>query len=230
MTPQLRIAWAAATDEHLMAILGLIRQASGWLAGKDSDQWQSPWPDETGRDARVRRSLEVGATWIVRAGKQAAATVTAARTPNMVVWRDADCNLADPAVYAQRLIIDRQFAGFGPGAELIDWTGLRGHRKYGAEWIRIDVWSTKQALHEYYMNAGFEPCERCPEPAYPSGALFHKPVSDITEPGTPSFLVFSGGPPELALTAVPRSLREPLWRRGGGPGGAGTGETGGGRG
>ena len=65
MTSSFRIALAEATDCNMNAILHLIRQASGWLKDMGTDQWQEAWPDVVGRDARVRRGLEVGATWIV---------------------------------------------------------------------------------------------------------------------------------------------------------------------
>jgi len=79
------------------------------------------------------------------------------------------------------------YAGWGLGAELIDWAGLRARREYGAKWIRIDVWTTNTALHGYYLKRGFEPCGSCANPAYPSRALFQKPVSAIRKPGFPLF-------------------------------------------
>lgn len=198
----LRLARAEATDETLNIILHLIRQARGWLEGKGTDQWSEPWPNRKQRDARVWRGLLVGATWIVWAGQRAAATVTVAKTPNSDVWRDADCKVDDPAIYAHRLIIDRQFAGWGLGAELIDWTGLRAHQEYGAKWIRIDVWSSNKGLHDYYMKRGFEPCGSAPDPHYPSGMLLQKPVSEIPEPFSPLLTepepaasLFNGGAP-----------------------------------
>ena len=129
MTSSFRIALAEATDDNMNAILHLIRQASGWLKDMGTNQWQKAWPDEEGRDARVRRGLEVGATWIVWAGQRAAATVTVAQNPNMDVWQgSATATLDDPAVYAHRLIIDRQFAGFGPGraTDRLGWAARPG--------------------------------------------------------------------------------------------------------
>lgn len=211
----LRLARAEATAENLNTILSLIRQASGWLEGKGTDQWQTPWPDEAQRDARIWRGLQRGATWIVWAGRRPAATVTVARTPNIAVWRNATCNVDDPAVYAHRLIIDRQFAGWGLGAELIDWTGLRAHQENGAKWIRIDVWNTNKGLHEYYMKRSFEPCGSAPDPAYPSGMLFQKPVSEISEPfcplltePEPAALLFNNGTP-----SDPQGCLTPDWNR-----------------
>lgn len=201
MTSSFRIALAEATDDNMTAILRLIHQASGWLADMGTDQWQKPWPNKKERDARVWRGLEVGATWIVWAGERAVATVTVAQKPNMDVWRVAECNVDDSAVYAHRLIIDRHFAGFGLGAELIDWTGLHGQRRWGAEWIRIDVWDTNVGLHEYYMNKGFEKCGRAPDPDYPSGQLFQKPVLKIAEPVSPLFTEAKAAPDPFGVDA-----------------------------
>lgn len=187
MTSILRIARAAATEENLKAILDLIDEAREWLPLKGTDQWSEPWPDRKARDDRILRGLQVGATWIVWAANEPAATITMAKRPNIAVWSEADCDLDERAVYAHRLIVARRFAGWGLGSELIDWAGLRGRRKWRARWIRIDVWTSNQALHNYYMKRGFEPCGACPDPGYPSGALFQKRVSDIVVPVSPLF-------------------------------------------
>ena len=219
MTSSFCIALAEATDDNMSAILRLIRQAGGWLKDMGTDQWQKPWPTEEERDARVWRGLEVGATWIVWAGKRPAATVTVARTPNTAVWRDADCAVDDPAVYAHRLIIDRRYAGWGLGAQLIDWTGLYGQYGWQAEWVRIDVWTTNRGLHRYYMNKGFEPCGIAPDPLYPSRMLFQKPVLKISEPISPLFTGPRADPDPfgagaLSLARLDLSSYQPLGERG----------------
>lgn len=49
----------------------------------------------------------------------------------------------------------------------------------------------EQKLHKYYMDTGFEPCGECSDPAYPSGALFQKPISVISKPIYPLFTELS---------------------------------------
>ena len=178
-----------ATAADLDVVLGLIDQASGWLRSKGTDQWETPWPNQKKRDARILADLKNEKTWIVWDNYKPAATVTIANKANPAVWSKPGCE-CDPderAVYAHRLITAREYAGSGLGAELIDWAGLRGRRKHRAKWIRIDVWSSNTALHEYYMNNGFTPCGFYDNPAYPSGALFQKPVSAIRKPIRPRF-------------------------------------------
>jgi hypothetical protein len=203
MTTTMRIARADPTHEHLATVLRLIDEASAWLRTKGTDQWSQPWPDRDGRDARVLRGLEVGKTWIVWDGRTPAATVTIATCPNTAVWSKPGCacDLSDRAVYAHRLITSRYYAGWGLGAQLINWAGLRGCRDYGAKWIRIDVWTSNRALHGYYKKRGFEPCGYCADPAYPSGALFQKRVTELTKLDTRLFTSHDDAAPGEAESA-----------------------------
>jgi GNAT superfamily N-acetyltransferase len=184
-----------AAPEHLGIVLGLIEEARGWLELRETDQWAEPWPDEEARDARVLRGLQGGKTWIVWDGDIPAATVTITPRKNAAVWPASacTCDLSERAVFLHRLIIARKYAGSGLGAELIDWAGLRGQRLYGAKWIRIDVWRTNTRLHDYYMSKGFKRCGTCPDPEYPSGALFEKPVAEIMAPKFQKFTETSVG-------------------------------------
>jgi GNAT superfamily N-acetyltransferase len=193
----MRIACADPTGANLGAVLGLIEDARDWLWTKGTDQWEKPWPTPEARDARVLKGLQKGATWIVWDGNIPAATVTITPRMNPAVWSAAQCtcNLAERAVFVHRLIAARKYAGLGLGAKLIDWAGLRGQHLYGAKWIRIDVWRTNQQLHEYYRQRGFEPCGFCADPAYPSSALFQKPVSAIRKPRIPQFIEAADRPP-----------------------------------
>jgi hypothetical protein len=201
MTITLRIARAEPTPENLLALLGLIEERADWLRYKGIDQWAKPWPDERRRNERVLKGLQVRKTWIVWDDDRPAATVTTATRANPAVWMKpySQCNLSESAVYAHRLITARGYSGLELGSQLIDWAGLRARREYGAKWIRIDVWTTNGALHDYYQSQGFSPCGRCPDPGYPSGALFQKPVAGIRAGSIPQF---SGTSAEFSLAGA----------------------------
>jgi len=207
MTSTLRIGRAKATSEHLNAILGLIDEAREWLPSKGTDQWSKPWPSKEQRDAKVLRALELAATWVVwevLCGKAVlAATVTVTAKANRAVWSASACDLAERAVYAHRLITARRYAGWGLGAELLDWTGMEGRSRYGARCIRIDVWTGNEALHGYYMKRRFERRGTCHDADYPSGVLLEKPISAIPYLMNPQF-VESDEVPALFSAAGPQ--------------------------
>jgi ribosomal protein S18 acetylase RimI-like enzyme len=175
--PPMRLDFATPAD--LEAILGLIKEASRWLKARGKDQWAVPWPNREQRDARVLKGLVNRKTVIVRQGDTAVATVTMANWHNPNVWVSGSCtaDLTERAVYLHRLITARKYAGHGLGESLINWAEKRARAKYGAQRTRIDVWTTNTDLHRYYQKLGFESCGRCPDPSYPSGALFERPIA-----------------------------------------------------
>ena len=208
MEPKLLIGQAQATPEHQNAIVGLIDETKKWLPAKGTEQWSKPWPNREARDARVWHGLELGATWVVweevRDVAVLAATVTITGKPNPAVWSPEDFDLSERTVYAHRLITARRYKGWDLGAELLDWTGRRGRRRYGARSIRIDVWTSNEALHGYYKKRGFEKCGRCRDLTYPSGVLLRKPTEEILYPLNPQFTeaakvpeVFAAAGPEF---------------------------------
>jgi hypothetical protein len=57
----------------------------------------------------------------------------------------------------------------------MDWAAAVARREYGAELIRIDVWTTNLTLHAYYEGLGFThslTAEGLSD--YPSQALFER--------------------------------------------------------
>jgi GNAT superfamily N-acetyltransferase len=179
MTETLHIRRAGADD--MSTIIGLINEARSWLPAKSTDQWAAPWPSLAGRDARVLRDLKAARTVLVEDDQHAtAASVTCSPTGNRRLWPLDE--QAESAVYVARLIVSRSHAGERIGETLVDWAGACALRNWGARWIRIDVWTTNAALHNYYEKRGFQyydTREFSDGEYYPSAALFQKPTAEI---------------------------------------------------
>jgi GNAT superfamily N-acetyltransferase len=169
-----------ATERDEVAVITLLDEAIAWLRTKDTDQWAKPWRTEEDRRARISRDLQAGKTWIVLNGDSPIATFTADRQhnhPEIPVW--PAWTREQPAVYVCRLTVRRSHAGHGLGAALLEWIGLQARQGYGAEWIRVDVWTSNDELRGYYQRTGFEHYADSEDPEYPSGALFQKPTDGI---------------------------------------------------
>jgi|SRR5215472_1173878 len=183
---QLPFVLRRANAADRWAVRSLLTEATRWLGTKGTDQWAKPWPDENGRNERVRAAIDAGRTWVAWDGARPVATLTA--SPNHHgIWPEEDG--LDAAVYVRRIAVSRdlRYAGQGLGGQLLDWAGLRANRSYGARWVRVDVWTTNFRLHRYYQDQGFAKCGRSPIPGYPSAALFQKPVEDIKPIDAPLF-------------------------------------------
>jgi GNAT superfamily N-acetyltransferase len=169
-----------AEVDDMDTIIGLIDEAAAWLETKGTDQWAAPWPTRAARDARVLRGIRRGATWMVEDHGDPIATVTYWRKGNQKLWTTEEQRV--PAVYVSRLIVSRRHMGDQIGAALIDWAGYQALAAWEAQWIRIDVWTTNEALHNYYDKRGFQHYsirEFGEDEYYPSAALFQKPTSEI---------------------------------------------------
>lgn len=172
----------------MAAIIRLIDEAAGWLkAEKDTDQWQRPWPNQLARDQRIRRGIKKSRTWIVEdwteplnSPRRLVATISCGRGGNKKLWTQRERK--KEAVYISRLIVSREHKDRGVGAALINWASLRGIEEWGAECIRLDVWTTNLGLQGYYKAQKFEHIRTCDfdDPwEYPSAALFQKPAGDV---------------------------------------------------
>jgi GNAT superfamily N-acetyltransferase len=199
MEDSLRIRRGTTCD--MDTIISLIDEAAGWLRGKDTDQWASPWPNRAARDGRVRRGLRNGCTWIAEAAGRPIATITYRPQGNQVLWTRRE--QWQPAVYVSRLIVTRSAAGLGVGSAMVDWAAARAVRDWNAQWIRIDVWTTNVALHNYYEKRGFRfsRIALCEASDYPSAALFQKPTSEIDLAAARSFEVDPASEGQLAGAA-----------------------------
>jgi ribosomal protein S18 acetylase RimI-like enzyme len=167
----------------MQVIVGFIDEAARWLPGKNTDQWSKPWPDRERRDHRIRRGLEAGRTWLVEDDGIPVATVSCRNDANPDLWTEHE--QLTPAVYVSRLVVARSHAGQYLGQELLDWAGYWAAAEYGAELIRIDVWTTNAELQNYYEKRGFRHVRFADYVDYPSAALLQKETADITASDIP---------------------------------------------
>ncbi len=176
-----------ADADDLPVILGMIDEAAAWLRTKDTDQWAKPWPNTAARDARVLRGLRGSKTWIADEDGTPVATITCRQHGNQRLWTLHE--RLEPAVYVSRLIVSRRAAGREIGAAMIDWAAQRAVRDWSAQWIRIDLWTTNEALHNYYRKRGFRFCRvgTFDKEVYPQAALFVKPTSEVDDAAAARF-------------------------------------------
>jgi hypothetical protein len=151
-----------------------------------TDQWSTDWSDEVGhgRMDRVRCSIKEGTAWLAEfrsddtanPGMLTVATVTIEKTGSSKVWTAAEL-AAFPSVYLSRLVIAEEVGGFHIGSAIIDWAGRWARNKYGAQRVRIDVWTANFALHNYYRDRKFYESGVVPDDEYPARQRFERPTS-----------------------------------------------------
>ncbi|WP_433890712.1 GNAT family N-acetyltransferase [Streptomyces sp. CA-111067] len=137
-----------ARPDDLATLLAFREEAAGWLTELGSDQWSRPYPAD-----RLMATIQAGTVFMVRDGDRTAATITLTSVPEQGLWTDEE--LSEPSVLVNKLTVARTHAGQNLGGQLLDWAGDRAYRA-GAKWLRLDAWTTNEALQRYYLGQGFK--------------------------------------------------------------------------
>lgn len=137
----------SAQPNDLAKLLAFREEAAAWLSRLGTDQWQRPYPAD-----KLLATIEAGEVFMVRDGDVTAATITLTPKAEEGLWT-AD-ELREPSLFINKLTVARSHAGQDLGGRLLDWAGDRGHRA-GAEWLRLDAWTTNAGLQAYYVRHGF---------------------------------------------------------------------------
>jgi GNAT superfamily N-acetyltransferase len=137
-----------AHPDDLATLLAFRKEAAGWISALGSDQWSRPYPAD-----RLLATIQAGTVFMVRDGEATAATITLTTVAEDGLWTESE--LAEPAVYVNKLTVARSHAGQNLGGRLLDWAGNRAYQA-GAKWLRLDAWTTNEALQRYYLRQGFD--------------------------------------------------------------------------
>ncbi|MFF8900601.1 GNAT family N-acetyltransferase [Streptomyces lydicus] len=138
----------SAQPDDVATLLAFREEAAAWLTRIGTDQWQRPYPAE-----RLLATIRSGTVFMVRDGHTTAATITLTPEAEGGLWTEQE--LGEPSMFINKLTVARTHAGQNLGGRLLDWAGDRAYRA-GAKWLRLDAWTTNDALQRYYLQQGFE--------------------------------------------------------------------------
>ncbi|MFF9802631.1 GNAT family N-acetyltransferase [Streptomyces rochei] len=137
----------SAQSHDLPKLLAFRQEAAAWLSRLGTDQWQRPYPAD-----KLLTTIEAGEVFMVRDGDATAATITLTPVAEEGLWTANE--LREPSLFVNKLTVARTHAGQDLGGRLLDWAGDRGKRA-GAQWLRLDAWTTNIGLQAYYLRHGF---------------------------------------------------------------------------
>ncbi|MFD7571367.1 GNAT family N-acetyltransferase [Streptomyces sp. NPDC059810] len=137
-----------ATAGDLEVLLAFRQEAASWLTALGLDQWQRPYPAD-----KLLATIEAGVVFMVRDGSTTAATITLTPDAEDGLWTDEE--LREESRFVNKLTVARTHAGQDLGGRLLDWAGDQAYRS-GAQWLRLDAWTTNKPLQGYYLRHGFE--------------------------------------------------------------------------
>ncbi|MFI8001894.1 GNAT family N-acetyltransferase [Streptomyces sp. NPDC086010] len=137
-----------ARPEDVSKLLAFREEAAAWLTRLGSDQWRRPYPAD-----RLLAMIQAGSVFMVVDDTATAATITLSNDVEAGLWTEHE--LSEPSSFVTKLTVARSHAGQNLGGRLLDWAGDRAYRN-GKKWLRLDAWTTNEALQRYYLLQGFE--------------------------------------------------------------------------
>ncbi|MQA93657.1 MAG: GNAT family N-acetyltransferase [Streptosporangiales bacterium] len=204
----LRLAKADPGD--LESIEALIDETAGWLRTKGTDQWSRPWPSAEGRRRRIMEGLLRRTTWLLRASGESAPVATVTVEPAADDWLWTPEEREARATYLHRLIVRRTPRWRGLGGDLLRWVSHEAAAR-GDDYLRIDVWTSNHALHDYYRRHGFRHVRTSSRADYPSGMLFQRRVqASRRRPSFPFIIEPSRPAPVPAASTRPAPVTVPV--------------------
>ncbi|MFJ4633046.1 GNAT family N-acetyltransferase [Streptomyces sp. NPDC088847] len=164
-----------AEEADLPRLLKFRTDSAEWLARKGLDQWSKPFPA-----AHILASIRASEVFLVKENlaSDAAATVTLDRDADSRLWLPEE--RAQSALYVHKLTVDRKYAGTGLGSRILDWAGDQAFRQ-GAQWLRLDAWTTNPQLHAYYEEQGFAHVRTSTDADVVSGWAAQRPARQSTD-------------------------------------------------
>ncbi|MCX4549264.1 GNAT family N-acetyltransferase [Streptomyces sp. NBC_01500] len=137
-----------AQPSDLAKLLAFREEAATWLTRLGTDQWQRPYPAD-----RLLATIEAGTVFMAMDGDATAGTITLTPDAEKGLWTEAE--LREPTRFINKLTVARSHAGQDVGGRLLDWAGDHAYQG-GVKWLRLDAWTTNEALQQYYLKHGFE--------------------------------------------------------------------------
>jgi GNAT superfamily N-acetyltransferase len=141
-----------ANRDNLNDVLLLLVNAAKWLSTKNTKQWDYYLSDLEGNTQEVLDSIDAEATYILLHQNRIMATITLENKPNewdKEMWGE-EAN-RENIVYLHRLVVHRDYAGDGIGAQLLKWAE-EICKQSGKTAIRFDCLASNAGLNIYYEN------------------------------------------------------------------------------
>jgi GNAT superfamily N-acetyltransferase len=134
-----------ATVGDVDIVGALMDEATAWVNGLGHEQWPRPFP----RD-ELAAAVERGEIFVAEEDGDPIATVTVLDA-DPVYWGERPPD----ALYVHKLVVRRDRAGRGLGADPVAWVDARA-AECGRRFLRLDCLRDDPGIRAYYERLGFE--------------------------------------------------------------------------
>lgn len=136
-----------ATSKHLEQIVTLIQQTSSWLKTKGIYQWSENFPI-----SRLEQEIFKGELFVILDQNEFIMGALCLSKEKGELWPADD----DTAIYLNRLVISRKFAGCNLGSQVVTWAKTYS-TQLNIKRLRLNCDKKNPFLPGFYIGCGFKP-------------------------------------------------------------------------
>lgn len=159
-----------AGPQDLDIVHELRRRGTTELAKLGFDEWA-----RRGAPGLTEQDFDAGRLHVVTEGAAVVGSVVLARGGDPALWTDEE--LAEPALYLDRLVIGHRLASAPLAGEVLGLVREAAARE-GLRSLRTDVWADHEVLLRSCRRLGFAPVRTIDHPAAGELLLLQAPVED----------------------------------------------------
>ncbi|KAG0318572.1 hypothetical protein BGZ97_003557 [Linnemannia gamsii] len=187
-----QFSFRQAKPNELDIFIDILERAALWMEANKLNQWIPGSFVAPKTRAHIENTISIGnAFFIIKSSSTSTSTSTSASdNDNETIIGTFTLNYTDPfdqmlwtdlvedwsdAVYLHRLVVEREYKGYGLGPKALHFAELEGLKR-GKHYLRLDCMADNKLLKAYYREkAGFKEFED-----YPGERLFGRFERPIT--------------------------------------------------
>ncbi|KAF9131334.1 hypothetical protein BGW39_001945 [Mortierella sp. 14UC] len=183
-----QFSFRQAKPHELDIFIDILERAALWMEANKLNQWIPGSFVAPKTRAHIENTISIGNAWFII--KTSPASTSDSTDTNETIIGTFTLNYTDPfdqmlwtdlvedwtdAVYLHRLVVEREYKGFGLGPKALQFAELEGLKR-GKHYLRLDCMADNQLLKAYYREkAGFKEFDD-----YPGERLFGRFERPIT--------------------------------------------------
>ncbi|KAF8957229.1 hypothetical protein BGZ46_002221 [Entomortierella lignicola] len=163
-----QFSFRQAKPEELDVFIDILERAADWMEANKLNQWIPGSFIAPKTRAHIQNTISIGNAYFIIKGEQTSkqdlTTTTTTTTTNIIgtftlnytdpfdemLWKDIVEDWTD-AVYLHRLVVEREYKGFGLGPKALMFAEQEGLRR-GKHYLRLDCMADNKLLKTYYRE------------------------------------------------------------------------------
>ncbi|KAF9186014.1 hypothetical protein BGZ51_001364 [Haplosporangium sp. Z 767] len=151
-----QFSFRQATPKELDIFIDILERAAQWMVANKLNQWIPGSFVAPKTRAHIENTISMGNAYFIIKNENDTESIIGTFTLNyddpfdQMLWKDIVEDWTD-AVYLHRLVVEREYKGYGLGPKALTFAEQEGLRR-GKHYLRLDCMADNKLLKTYYRE------------------------------------------------------------------------------